>query len=82
MGEVMSKRARLRAIHHLLEYAVTEVHELGLHQIEQLLAAATAIITNEMKGRSRSQPMDRPRRPHIRLVVDADNREKGNGTKI
>jgi len=82
MGEVMSKRARLRAIHYLLEYAVTEVHELGLHQLEQLLAAATATITNEMRGRSRSQAMDRPRRPQIRLVVDADNREKGNGTKV
>jgi hypothetical protein len=81
MGEVMSKRARLRAIHHLLEYAVTEVHELGLHQLEQLLAAATATITNEMKGRSHSQAADRPRRPQIRLVVDADNRQKGNGTK-
>ena len=80
MGEVMSKRARLRAIHYLLEYAVTEVHELGLHQLEQLLAAATATITNEMRGRS--QAMDRPRRPQIRLVVDADNRAKGNGTKV
>jgi hypothetical protein len=78
MGEVMSKRARLRAIHHLLEYAVTEVHELGLHQLEQLLAT----ITNEMKGRSHSQAADRPRRPQIRLVVDADNRQKGNGTKV
>ena len=77
MGEVMSKRARLRAIHYLLEYAVTEVHELGLHRLEQLLAAATATITNEMKGRT-----DKPRRPQIRLVIDADNREKGNGTKV
>lgn len=82
MGEVMSKRARLRAIQYLLEYAVTEVHELGLHQLEQLLAAATATITNEMRGRSRSQLTDRQRRPHIRLVVDADNHEKGNGTAV
>ena len=82
MGEVMSKRARLRAIHDLLEYAVTEVHELGLHQLEQLLAAATATITSEMRARTRSQPTDRSRRPHIHLVVDADSREKGNGTKV
>ncbi|HKW53126.1 MAG TPA: hypothetical protein VJO12_05495 [Stellaceae bacterium] len=80
MGEIMSKRARLRAIHHLLEYAVTEVHELGLHQLEQLLTAATATVTNEMKGRGHG--IERPHRPQIRLVVDTDNREKGNGTKV
>jgi len=82
MGEVMSKRARLRAIQYLLEYAATEVHELGLHQLEQLLAAATATVTDEMRGRSRNQVTDRARRPHIRLVVDADNRKKGNGTEV
>lgn len=81
MGEVMSKRARLRAIQYLLEYAVTEVHELGLHQLEQLLAAATETVTNEIKGRNRGHAAQRPRRPQIRLVVDADSREKGNGTK-
>lgn len=81
MGEVMmSKRARLRAIHYLLEYALAEVHELGLRQLEQLLAAATVTVNDELRGRSRSATNAR-RRPQIRLVVDADRREEGNGTK-
>jgi hypothetical protein len=80
MGEVMSKRARLRAIHALLEYALTEVHELGLRQLEQLLAAATVTVTDELRGRSRAVANTR-RRPQIRLVVDADRRDQGNGTK-
>lgn len=80
MGEVMSKRARLRAIHDLLEYALTEVHELGLHQLEQLLAAATVTVNDELRGRSRAAA-NGPRRPQIRLVVDADRRAEGNGTK-
>jgi hypothetical protein len=80
MGEVMSKRARLRAIHELLEYALAEVHELGLRQLEQLLSAATVTITNELRGRSRTAANGR--RPQIRLVVAAERREEGNGTKV
>jgi hypothetical protein len=80
MGEVMSKRARLRAIHDLLEYALAEVHELGLRQLEQLLAAATVTVTDELRGRRRTAA-NMQRRPQIRLVVDADHPEKGNGTK-
>lgn len=80
MAEVMSKRARLRAIQHLLEYALDEVHELGLHQVEQLLAAATVMVTDELRGRSRVAA-NSARRSHIRLVVDADRRQEGNGTK-
>ncbi len=82
MGEVMSKRARLRAIQHLLEYAVAEVHELGLYQLEQLLAAATVTVNDEIKRRRRAVIANGPRRPRIRLVVDADGYEKGNGTKV
>jgi hypothetical protein len=82
MGEIMSKRARLRAIQHLLEYAVDEVHELGLHQLEQLLAAATVSVNDELKGRSRAAAANGPRRPQIRLVVDTEGYEKGNGTKV
>lgn len=80
MGEVMSKRARLRAIQYLLEYAVAEVQELGLHQLEQLLAAATVAVTDELRGKNRAA-VNGPRRPHIRLVVDAGRRQEGNGTK-
>ena len=76
----MSKRARLRAIHHLLEYAAAEVQQLGLHQLEQLLAAATTSVNIELKGRSRART-ERPHRPLIRLVVNADAYQKGNGTK-
>ncbi len=82
MGEVTRKRARLRAIHYLLEYAITEVRDLGLHQLEQMLAAATAAVNEELKGRSRAAAANAPRRPQIRLVVDADGYEKGNGTKV
>jgi len=81
MGEIMSKRARLRAIHHLLEYAVAEVRELGLRQLEQLLAAATVSVNEELKGKSRTAA-NGPRRPQIRLVVDAGGYEKGNGTEV
>jgi hypothetical protein len=80
MGEVTSKRARLRAIEHLLEYALAEVHELGLRQLEQLLAAATVTVTDELRGKNRTAA-NGPRRPHIRLVVDAGHRQEGNGTK-
>jgi hypothetical protein len=79
MGEVMSKRARLRAIQDLLEYALTEVHELGLGQLEQLLAAATVTVNDELRRGSRAGNL--ARRPQIRLVVDADRRAEGNGTK-
>ena len=83
MGEIMSKRARLRAIQHLLEYAVAEVHELGLRQLEQLLAAASVTVNDELKGRSgAAAAANGPRRPQIRLVVDAGRYEKGNGTKV
>ena len=82
MGEVMSRRARLRAIQHLLQYAVAEVHELGLRQLEQLLAAAAATVTDELKGRNHAAAGNKPRRTQIRLVVDADNYQKGNGTKV
>jgi hypothetical protein len=78
----MNKRARLRAIHHLLEYAVAEVRELGLRQLEQLLAAATVTVNEELKGRSRAAAANGPRRPQIRLVVDADRYKEGNGTKV
>jgi hypothetical protein len=80
MGEVMRKRARLRAIHHLLEYALAEVHELGLRQLEQLLAAATVTVNDELRGRSRVAA-NGSRRPQIRLVVDSGHRQEGNGTK-
>jgi hypothetical protein len=80
MGEVMSKRARLRAIQHLLEYAVAEVQELGLRQLEQLLAAANVTVNEELKGKNRIAA-NSTRRPQIRLVVDADDYEKGTGTK-
>lgn len=82
MTPVMSKRARLRAIHHLLEYAVTEVHELGLCRLEQLLAAATVTVNEELKGRRRAAGASGSRRPQIRLVVDADSFERGTGTKV
>jgi hypothetical protein len=74
------KRARLRALQYLLEYAIAEVQELGLHQVEQLLEAATTTIIAELKGKARAAAPARPRRPFIRLVVDAD-RYQGNGTK-
>jgi hypothetical protein len=80
MGEVMSKRARLRAIQHLLEYAVAEVQELGLRQLEQLLAAANATVNEELKGKSRTAA-NGTRRAQIRLVVDAGDYAKGTGTK-
>jgi hypothetical protein len=82
MGEVMSKRARLRAIRHLLEYALAEVHELGLRQLEQLLTAATATVNEELKGRSRAAAANGPRRPQIRLVEDVEDYAKGNATKV
>ena len=81
MSEVTGKRARLRAIQYLLEYAVTEVQELGLHRVEQLLAAATATVSAELKGKGRAAGPARLRRPTIRLVVDGDSYQKGNGTK-
>jgi hypothetical protein len=78
MGEVTSRRARLRAIHYLLEYAITEVQDLGLHQLEQLLAAATVTVNTELKGKGRARAI---RSPHIRLVAGVGGYEKGNGTK-
>ena len=80
MGEIMSKRARLRAIQHLLEYAVAEVQELGLRQLEQLLAAANVTVNEELRGKNRTAA-NSTRRPQIRLVVDADDYEQGTGTK-
>ena len=76
----MSKRARLRAIQHLLEYAVAEVQELGLGQLEQLLAAANVTVNEELRGKNRTAA-NSTRRPQIRLVVDADDYEQGTGTK-
>lgn len=81
MSEVTGKRSRLRAIQYLLEYAIAEVQELGLHQVERLLEAATTTVIAELKGRSRAPAPARLRRPLIRLVVDADSYQKGNGTK-
>ena len=81
MGAVTGKRARLRAIQYLLEYAIAEVQELAMHQVEQLLAAATITVSAELKGKGRATAPARPRRPLIRLVVDADAYQKGNGTK-
>ena len=75
------KRARLRALQYLLEYAIAEVQELGLHQVEQLLDAATTTVIAELRGKARATTPARPRRPVIRLVVDADRYQKGNGTK-
>jgi hypothetical protein len=82
MSQAMSKRARLRAIQHLLEYAVGEVHELGLCRLEQLLAAAAVTVTDELRGRRRAAGTSGQRRPQIRLVVDADRFERGTGTKV
>jgi len=81
MTEATGKRARLRAIQYLLEYAITEVQELGLHQVKHLLEAATTTVNAELKGKGRTAAPGRPRRPLIRLVVDADSYQKGNGTK-
>jgi hypothetical protein len=78
MVEITSKRARLRAIQHLLEYAAIEVQDLGLHQLQQLLAAATATVNAEIRGKSRSRPITPT---PIRLVANAGSYEKGNGTK-
>ena len=81
MSDVTGKRARLRAIQYLLEYAITEVQELGLHQVEQLLETATTSVSAELKGQGRAMGTARLRRPLIRLVFDADRYQKGNGTK-
>jgi hypothetical protein len=81
MTQVTGKRARLRAIQYLLEYAIAEVQELGLRQVEHLLAAATTTVVGELKGKGRAAATARLRRPMIRLVVDADSYQKGNGTK-
>lgn len=75
------KRARLRALQYLLEYAIAEVQDLGLHQVEQLLEAATTTVIAELKGKARAAAPARSRPPFIRLVVDADRYQKGNGTK-
>ena len=81
MSAVTGKRARLRALHYLLEYAIAEVQELGLHQVEQFLEVATSAVIGEIKGKARPPAPARLPRPLLRLVIDADSYQKGNGTK-